>query len=91
MLALCVLAPHHVVKTQTALHHITTHRHRHILHPETCKEKTCLFCLYSSFFFLHLVSGQMEGSESIPGQSGRTQAFEHQGANVGLVTCSQIL
>lgn len=38
------------------------------------------------YICLHLVSSQVERSESVPAQSGRTQTFEHQGADTGLVT-----
>lgn len=33
----------------------------------------------------HLVGSQVERSEAVPGQPGGAQAFDHQGADVGLV------
>lgn len=38
---------------------------------------------------VHLISSQVESSESIPGQPGRTKAFEHQSTNVRLISWSQ--
>lgn len=37
----------------------------------------------------HLVGSKMEGGEAIPGQSGRTQAFQNKRADVGLVACAK--
>lgn len=54
------------------------------------KKKSIVALFHTAGFNAHLVSSQVECSETIPGQSGRTQAFEHQAADMGLVSCTQI-